>query len=89
MIIGAIVLVSYDKVDAQNKSPTQEEIVTNLNLEINQLDLEVINKEKIVAKEEKEYKDAQTSLDTSKDKRAEKLKEKSNIMQGTGTVSFQ
>ena len=82
-------LVLSDNVDAQNKAPTKEEIVTNLNLEINQLDLEVINKEKTVAKEEKEYKDAQTSLDTTKDKRADKLKEKANIMQGTGTVSFQ
>jgi hypothetical protein len=83
------VLVSYDNVDAESKAPTKEEIITNLNLDINTLDLDILKKEEIVTKEEKEYKEAQTSLDTTKDKRAEKLKEKANIMQGTGTVSFQ
>lgn len=82
MIIGAIVLVSYDKVDAQNTAPTKEEIITNLNLEINKLDLDVIDKTTIYNKADEDFKTASKNLDISKDNRAKKLKEKADIMEG-------
>ena len=82
ILIGAIVLVLSDNVDAESKAPTKEEIITNLNLEINQLDLDVINKTTIYNKADEDFKTASKNLDDAKDKRAIKLKEKAGIMEG-------
>jgi hypothetical protein len=74
--------VLSDNVDAESKAPTKEEIITNLNLEINQLDLDVINKTTIYNKADEDFKTASKNLDDAKDKRAIKLKEKAGIMEG-------
>jgi hypothetical protein len=66
---------------AYKQSPTKSEVVTNLNKQINTLDLEIISKTDDLKEKERLYKEAQKSLDDSKNERANYLKEKAKIVE--------
>ena len=74
---------------AYKQSPTKSEVVTNLNKQINTLDLEIISKTDDLKEKERLYKEAQKSLDDSKNERANYLKEKAKIVEWTSSESFQ